>query len=115
MRQYQKLYDCLLDTLTMASTPLQTISDEDLKDCLAELEGDFYTFFYLENLNKLKSGNFLNANQVKHISSLREKIMSIPSSLWRANHFKSHEQWREVKCLADSVLHSLKLSILRCQ
>ena len=102
-----KMYELLLSTLKMACPDLQIVSDDELKDNLEELEGDYYTFFYHDNLIPMVEKGLLNDTQVQNIELLRNLISNINSKSWNIDSFKTEDVWSEVRTMSKNILTNI--------
>ncbi|MGY3212890.1 hypothetical protein [Mucilaginibacter sp. HD30] len=103
----KQLYNLLVDTLLLAA-PAIDIGDEQLDNCLKELEGDSYTFLHPITLQKLRNANFLNEFQTAEIEDLRNRIIAISPNLWTPEGFKTNNEWQAVRERANDIVTGLR-------
>ncbi len=109
-KENNELYDLLVDTLMMVNPDRKNPNPNEFEEHLVELEGDYYTFFHIDNLKKLQNENKLNLAQVNKIQKIRHLIENIEPALWNVQAFMFDKSWIEVSVLALDVLKSLGIN-----
>ena len=94
----------------MICPSFENTTDEEIKDYLDELEGDYYTFLDYNALEPLRNANLLDDIQVNRIVGLKDDIKIITPDLWNITSFKTDPKWVVVRNSAESVLDSMNIS-----
>jgi len=105
-------YELLISTLNMVLFPIGEINvlySDKLKNCLDELEGDYYTFLHENYVYELCETGIVSEKAFSMIKNIRLKIESISQSKWNVEDFVADRCWNDVrKLIIDLYLLDLK-------
>jgi hypothetical protein len=77
-------------------------------DYLEELEGDYHTFLYAKNLERLNQCGYIDNWIVVQSLAMRKLMAEIPAYMWRRTYFFSDPSWLEVRRLAKTIIVHLR-------
>lgn len=105
--ELEQQFNHLKNTLKLIAVDLDLIKDEDIEANLIELEGDYYTFFYPDNLTELVDHDIISVEHFEAIKELRSLISNIEPKLWNSRDFRTSTQWIGVNKLSFEIIKSI--------
>jgi hypothetical protein len=100
MIEMDKLYSAFIDTLNLILLPKKesdTSYQKNIHENLTELEEDAYTFLHQDNINKLYDSGYIPFEFVEIVENIRSRVINIDSTLWNANDFAAHNEWKIIR------------------
>lgn len=101
------LFKCLLKTIK--SLDHSNLSDDGISEVLEELEGDYYTFMQVDNLNFLEKNGYIKISDITSILKLRAKIQALPNNLWTIESFRNSIRWQYIRNDAAIILKEIEI------
>ena len=106
----EKFYVLFIDTLNLFLLPKKEITisyKSTIQNSLDELEGDYFTFLFKEEINKLFKAGYIKNETVQKIETVREAVGNLEKTLWEPDKFINDVKWKIIRELVIDILNTL--------